>query len=260
MSPPDSPLSGSLEELLEDASDIDMEAREHVERIFEQSVADLKLESEGEDFILIGDNLDFLVKKALSSKFNRNEMIHWFHLIGTLLCVPVCMCVLLLDVYSVCLERNNAADLESSRNLRAMWCSATRCRVSSKHLADDIAMGDMKNWTFLGSLPSEAEISQMREFFSILTGRLLCRRLKWMKEYKMSDAVNREIEHAYSFEMRQKSQEVCVALLTCAVIPSRGVVVPHKPCLCRFRSGCASSMKSPTLLKSSPGCMSSWPA
>ena len=36
----------------------------------------------GKDFMLIGDNLDFLVKKAMSSKKNRNAMIHWFHLIG----------------------------------------------------------------------------------------------------------------------------------------------------------------------------------
>ena len=96
-------------------------------------------------------------------------------------------------------------------------------------------MGDMKNWTFLGALPSEAELSQMREFFSIHTGRLLCRRLKWMKDYKMSDAVNWDIEHAYSFEMRQKSQEVCVALLTCSVIPSQSAVVPHGSCLVGFR-------------------------
>ena len=89
-----------------------------------------------------------------------------------------------------------------------MLCVASRCRVKSSHLADDVASGDMKSWTFLGALPSEADIQQMRGFYSILLGRILSVRMKWMTDYDLKSAVNWEIEHEYSKEQRQKSQEV----------------------------------------------------
>ena len=104
-----------MDELLQAARD--QEAKDAVESNFEAAVEELMSEAEGhedaliavieqscgEDFILIGDNLDFLIKKTLSSKFNRNEMIHWFHLIGTLLCVPLCVCVCVCCVVCVLL-------------------------------------------------------------------------------------------------------------------------------------------------------------
>ena len=52
-------------------------------------------ESCGQDYILIGDNLDFLVKKTISSKKDRNKMIHWFHLIGLFVLRSFCRHLLL---------------------------------------------------------------------------------------------------------------------------------------------------------------------
>ena len=70
-----------LEEKLEAAVDVLMAVSEgHVDALVK-----VIEESCGQDYILIGDNLDFLLKKTLSSKTNKNKMMHWFHLIG--LCV-----------------------------------------------------------------------------------------------------------------------------------------------------------------------------
>ena len=67
-----------LEEKLEAAVDALMvESDGHVDALVK-----VIEESCGQDYILIGDNLDFLIKKALSSKKNKNQMMHWFHLIG----------------------------------------------------------------------------------------------------------------------------------------------------------------------------------
>ena len=95
-----------------------------------------------------------------------------------------------------------------------MLCPATRCRVSSEHLDDNVAMGDMKKWKFLDTLPSGEELTKMQHFYSIILARILCVRMKWMKEYNISAAVNWEIGHDYSKEQRQKSEEVVLPCIS----------------------------------------------
>ena len=80
--------------------------------------------------------------------------------------------------------------------------------MSSVHLADNVAMGDMKKWSFLNALPSGEDMVKMQHYFSVILGRILSVRLSWMLKYDMASAVNVEIEHQYSKEQRQKSEEV----------------------------------------------------
>ena len=101
-------------------------------------------------------------------------------------------------------------------------CVATRCRVSSGHLADDVAMGDMKTWSFLNALPSGEDMVKMQYYFSVILGRILSVRLNWMLKYDMSSAANVEIEHQCSKEQPQKSEEVCNSFLEmCAHLCAR---------------------------------------
>ena len=76
------------------------------------------------------------------------------------------------------------------------------------NLRDNVASGDMSKWTFLETLPSSADMSFMQRMFVVLVGRILVKRIKWMREYNLEDSVVQEVEHAYSEEMRQKSEEV----------------------------------------------------
>jgi site-specific recombinase XerC len=86
---------------------------------------------------------------------------------------------------------------------------ATKNRVPPPtNLRDDLASGDMSKWTFLETLPSPADMNFMRQMFVVLVGRILVKRMKWMGEYKLEESVVKEVEHAYSEEMRQKSEEV----------------------------------------------------
>ncbi len=86
---------------------------------------------------------------------------------------------------------------------------ATKNRVPPPtNLRDDLASGDMSKWTFLETLPSSADMSFMQQMFVVLVGRILVKRMKWMGEYKLEESVVKEVEHAYSEEMRQKSEEV----------------------------------------------------
>ena len=76
------------------------------------------------------------------------------------------------------------------------------------NLPDNVACGDMKNWTFLETLPSSTDMTFMQNMFVVLVGRILSKRMTWMRAYKLDESVVHEVEHLYSQEMRQKSEEV----------------------------------------------------
>jgi hypothetical protein len=71
-----------------------------------------------------------------------------------------------------------------------------------------VACGDMKNWTFLETLPSSTDMTFMQNMYVVLVGRILSKRMTWMRAYKLDESVVHEVEHLYSQEMRQKSEEV----------------------------------------------------
>ena len=73
-------------------------------------------------------------------------------------------------------------------------------------------MGDMKNWTFRETLPSLEEIEDMKRVFGYIIGRVLSRRMRWMKTkpYDMSEYVTWELKHDEFESMSRKSEEVIV--------------------------------------------------
>lgn len=77
------------------------------------------------------------------------------------------------------------------------------------NLRGDVAAGDMASWSFLSTLPSQDDMDFMKYMFTVLVGRVLVKRITWMEDYKLKDCVTWEVEHKYSEEMRQKSEEVC---------------------------------------------------
>ena len=155
----------------------------------------------GGDYTFIGDNIDFLVKVVGSTKAKRNKLYHWFHLIGIIPC-PV-------------IGRFACADMKKQNEpfeLLFVLCvaTATRNRVSPpSNLRDDIASGNMQDWTFLGTLPSVDDFAFMQRMFVVLLGRITSKRMQWMKDYNMPcDCVVDEVEHKYAAETHQKSEEV----------------------------------------------------
>lgn len=148
----------------------------------------------GADYTFIGDNIDFLVKIVGSTKAKRNKLYHWFHLIG-MSCLTNCL---------------STATLSMQCTVSCHVLAATKNRVTPpSNLRDDVASGNMADWTFLGTLPSPDDMTFMKHMFVVLVGRISSARMKWMKDYDMQrDCVVDEVKHEYADEMRKKSSEV----------------------------------------------------
>lgn len=74
---------------------------------------------------------------------------------------------------------------------------------------DDVASGDMKNYTFLGAVPSQEELAWMsQEAFAMKLGQQVQPRLTFMTS--MQHCVVTHINHQYFAESCKKSHEVCL--------------------------------------------------
>ena len=89
---------------------------------------------------------------------------------------------------------------------------ASKDRVSGKHLHNNVASGDMSDWTFMETLPNVDDIKKMKEVYAVLIGRVLAKRMKWMKEYDLKKCVTKEIFHLYSEAMAKESEEESIGI------------------------------------------------